>query len=91
MCDIIPPVFYHKFRPDHGNLDKNFFNSNDHSKNINYVCFDNKNRQLITTYEDGQSFESTYCHLQKRKMKLEFVQYEDKFYIKEHEFTVVVD
>jgi|UniRef100_A0A6C0CZB6 glycosyltransferase involved in cell wall biosynthesis len=90
MCDIVPPMFYHLVRPNHPEFKKNFFNNRSPNKNINYVYFSKKDKQLITVYDDGESHETTYCHLQKRSMSLNFTEYTE-FYIKEHEFSLVLE
>ena len=83
-------MFYHLVRPNHAEFKKNFFNNRSANKNINYVYFNKHDKQLITVYDDGESHETTYCHLQKRSMSLNFTEYTE-FYIKEHEFTLTLD
>ena len=83
MCDIVPPCFYHLFRK---NLqEKNFFNVTHPEKNIKHVFYDEK---LITYYDDGSSEESSYCHLQKRKMTI--MHNDSSYYINEDSFFQIV-
>ena len=85
FCDIIPPCFYWMVRPDHESYKKNFFNNSKPHKNIHYLRYDRKGG-LQTVYDDGEICETSYCHLQKRKMSLPFSSYENGFYIGETGF-----
>jgi mannosyltransferase OCH1-like enzyme len=88
FCDIIPECFYGMFRPDWKERSKNFFNNSHPEKNINHLFFDKIHEKLITIYDDGQSYENTYCHLQKRKMELPFNEYKTGYYINENNFSL---
>jgi hypothetical protein len=86
FCDVIPPCFYHMFRPDHATLPKNFFNGSQPGKNISYLYFNKE--KLMVAYDGGETVETTYCHLQKRTMSLPFTDYTDGYYIGEHAFSL---
>ena len=81
MCDIIPPCFYHMFRKEEQL--KNFFNNKHPHKNIKHIVY---NKTLITCYDDGSEEESSYCHLQKRKMDIHLTNHSE-YYINESTFT----
>jgi glycosyltransferase involved in cell wall biosynthesis len=83
MCDIVPPCFYHMFRKDEHV--KNFFNNRHPTKNIKHVFY---NKKLITYYDDGTHEESSYCHLQKRKMDM-YLTNHTEYYINESTFTQI--
>ena len=87
FCDIVPPIFYNMIRPNHESYEKNFFNNSKPLKNINHLYYDKIQSKLITIYDDGESYETTYCHLQKRKMEISFTTYEKGFYIYENKFV----
>ena len=74
-------------RPNHESYEKNFFNNSKPLKNINHLYYDKIQSKLITIYDDGESYETTYCHLQKRKMEISFTTYEKGFYIYENKFV----
>ena len=87
MCDIIPPCFYGLFRQE-SELKENmkiFFNNKHPSKNIKHIYYDKK---LITYYDDGTQEESSYCHLQKRKMDI-YLTNDKSYYINESTFTKI--
>jgi hypothetical protein len=86
FCDVIPPCFFHLSRPDHKDYDINFYDLYDPKKNIKHIHFDKTNSKLTVVYEDGERRETTYAHLQKRKMDLQFNSYDDEFFILEHSF-----
>jgi hypothetical protein len=85
FCDIVPPCFYHLFRPDHPNWDKNFFDAYNPTKNIDYVFYDDRDA-LTVVYDDGTEREAIYCHLQKRPMQIDFSTASGGFNIREHSF-----
>lgn len=102
FCDIVPPMFYHLFRPDHERFAKNFFDVTQHKKNISFLRYDDGN--LKVKYEDDSVREISYCHLQKRTMsfdtpiidepnKISMVIPQDfsfnNYFIDEHEFSSV--
>jgi len=87
FCDLVPECFYYLFRPDYASLTKNFFHAYNIPKNISHLYYDNINSKLIMTYDDGESKEVLYCHLQKRKMDLPFNSYIDGYYINEYSFS----
>jgi hypothetical protein len=86
MCDIVPPNFYHIFRPDYATHAKNFFNVTHPKKNISHLYYDKT--KLMLTYDGGETVETAYCHLQKRDMELPFTDYKDGYYICEHAFSI---
>jgi hypothetical protein len=85
FCDIVPPCFFHMFRQDHAQRDKNFFDVYNSGKNITNLYY-NKGKNLTVYYDDGTHRETLYCHLQKRKMDLPFSTYADGYFISEHAF-----
>lgn len=92
FCDIVPPCFFELFRPNYKTYKKNFFNNIKPHKNINYLYYDKKTSVLKTVYDDGESYETTYCHLHKRKMDLPFSlsnsEYNIGYYIGEYSFSL---
>jgi glycosyltransferase involved in cell wall biosynthesis len=89
FCDIVPPCYYHKFRPNHNDLLKNFFDVYNPTQNISYLFFDKNNTKLSVKYDDSNEMkEVLYCHLQKRNMELRFEHYENNFYINEDNFSI---
>jgi len=86
FCDIVPPCFFHKSRPDYKTFEKNFYDLYNPYKNIKAVVYDKS--KLMVEYDDGTSRETLYCHLQKRKMDLPFTSY-DTYYINESGFSVI--
>jgi hypothetical protein len=88
FCDIVPPLFYYRFRKNHRDLPKNFFDCYNSDKNISHLIFDKNNETLKIKYDNQDTIkEVLYCHLQKRKMALPFTQYKGCFYINEHSFS----
>lgn len=95
FCDIIPECFHHLFRTT--NLQhqqekpqqvKNFFNNSKPEKNIQHLFYDKRQGTLTTVYEDGESYETSYCHLQKRKMELKLtLPLNENYYINENNFS----
>jgi len=88
FCDIVPECFYFLFRPEWKVNNKNFFNNSRPGTNLNHLFFDKIQEKLITVYDDGESYETTYCHLQKRKMDLPNEPLDRGFYINETSFSV---
>lgn len=88
FCDIVPPCFYHMSRPNHKDYDNNFHDLYNPTKTIKHLYFDKINSKLIVTYTNGESRETIYGHLQKRKMELPFDSYENGFYINENSFSL---
>jgi hypothetical protein len=87
FCDIVPPCFFHMFRPDHASLEKNFFDVYNSHKNITRLYYE-KDGKITVFYDDGSERETIYCHLQKRAMDLPFTDYEKGYYINEHSFSL---
>ena len=83
FCDVLPPCFYHLSRPEHAKYAKNFFNNLKPAKNITYLKY--KAGSLQTVYDDGEVQETSYVHLQKRKMSYEKV--EDTYWITDTAFV----
>lgn len=88
FCDIVPPCFYHMSRPNHKDYDNNFHDLYNPAKTIKHLYFDKINSKLIVTYTNGETRETIYGHLQKRKMELPFNSYENGFYINENSFSL---
>ena len=84
FCDIVPPCFYSIFRPDSASFSINFFNVAKPRKNILYLLRES-NGSLKTFYDDLEIQETSYVHLQKRKLKVS-EQTSDQYYITETKF-----
>ena len=87
FCDIVPPVFFHLFRPDHKERARNFFDVYNAQKDIKDLRY-HPDGSLIVYYEDGTQREALYCHLQKRSMTLPFTDSEAGYWIREREFSL---
>jgi glycosyltransferase involved in cell wall biosynthesis len=87
FCDIVPECFFGLFRQDHARRKKNFFDVYHPDKEIDYVRYDGGGR-LTVVYEDGDSRQSIYCHLQKRAMLINFDRHENGYYIREDAFRL---
>jgi tetratricopeptide (TPR) repeat protein len=87
FCDIVPECFFGRFREDHAQRNKNFFDAYHPNKEINYVHYDRDGR-LTVVYDDGESRQSLYCHLQKRAMSMDFERHENGYYIREDAFRL---
>ena len=85
FCDIVPECFFGLFRQDHAQRKKNFFDAYNPDKDIDHVYYDRDGR-LTVVYDDGDSRQSIYCHLQKRAMSMDFDRYENGYYIREDAF-----
>ena len=59
----------------------------DDGEEIKYILFDKKNKQLVVEFTNKNRKEFVYVHLQKRKMKINFHNYTDIFYINHDSFT----
>jgi glycosyltransferase involved in cell wall biosynthesis len=88
FCDIVPPCFYHLSRPNHKDYTNNFYDLYNPTKSISNLYFDKINQKLNVFYDNGETREAAYGHLQKRKMQLPFTSYDNGFYIKEHSFSL---
>jgi hypothetical protein len=88
FCDIVPQCFWGLFRQDHAQRKKNFFDVYHSDKEIDYVHYDRSGR-LTVVYEDGDSRQCIYCHLQKRAMLMDFVRYENGYDIREDAFCLI--
>jgi glycosyltransferase involved in cell wall biosynthesis len=89
FCDIVPPCYYDRFRVNHMDLSKNFFDVYNPTINITYLHFNNK--KLIVKYDEKEEpKEVLYCHLQKRPMVKLFLNYTNEFYINEHTFSLTI-
>lgn len=88
FCDIVPELFFGRFRPDYSTRQKNFFDAYHSDKDITHVFCDQDGR-LTVLYDDGESRRSIYCHLQKRAMKLEDGQFEKGYFVRENAFEPV--
>lgn len=87
FCDIVPPCFYDRFRKDHIQRKKNFFDVYNSTKDITNLFYNKELSNLTVYYDDGSSRETLYCHLQKRKMDMPFHSYENGYYIHESRFS----
>jgi hypothetical protein len=88
FCDVVPPCFYHLSRPNHKEYTNNFYDLYNPTKSISHLYFDKDDAKLKVFYDNGESRETTYCHLQKRKMELTFDSYDKGYYINEHSFSL---
>src|SRR5215469_8157606 len=87
FCDITPECFFGLFRPDHRQRKKNFFEGYHPEKDIDHLYYDRDGR-LTVVYDDGESRQAIYCHLQKRAMSIDFNQHENGYYIHEEAFSL---
>lgn len=87
FCDIVPPMFFHLFRPDHKQRSRNFFDVYNAQKDIKYG-WSHPDGTLTVYYEDGTLRDVLYCHLQKRSMTLPFTDSKTGYCVKEHEFSL---
>jgi glycosyltransferase involved in cell wall biosynthesis len=87
FCDIIPECFFGLFRPDYQQRKKNFFEGYHPEKDIHHLYYDRDGR-LTVVYDDGESRQAIYCHLQKRAMSIDFNQHENGYYIHEEAFSL---
>jgi hypothetical protein len=86
ICDVIPAIYFDKFRPDHATRSSNFFNHLQPVKNIQSIhCTPDS---ILTTYDDSTSYETAYCHIQKRAMTYDGSSY-TSFSITETGFTAI--
>ena len=88
FCDIVPERFFGLFRQDHAQRKKNFFDVYHPNKDIDHVSYDRDGR-LTVVYDDRDSRQSIYCHLQKRAMALDFDRSENGYDILEDAFRLV--
>ena len=88
FCDVVPECFFGLFRRDYAQRKKNFFDAYHPEKDIDYVHYDRDGR-LTVVYDDRDSRQSIYCHLQKRAMSMDFDQYENGYYIREDAFRLI--
>ena len=72
FLDIIPPRY-------------SLFHTSD-KKEIKYIVFDKKNKNLIASFKNLDDKEYIYAHLQKRKMEVKFSNYNDEFYFNKDSF-----
>jgi hypothetical protein len=68
FCDIVPPCFFNRFRPDHATRTKNFFDVYNPQKDITHITCELPSHTLTVQYDDGSSREALYVHLQKRPL-----------------------
>jgi hypothetical protein len=90
FCDIVPECFFGLFRKDHAQRKKNFFDAYNPDKDIDHVYYDRDGR-LTVVYDNGESRQSIYCHLQKRAMSLDFDRYENGYAIREDTFRLAAE
>lgn len=88
FCDVVPECFYEKRRPDYKTREKNFFHVYNTNKNISHLYYDKVKSKLTMIYDDGESVETLYCHLQKRPMVLPFSSYDKGYFINESDFSL---
>ena len=75
------------FRKDHVDRGKNFFDGYNPDKEIDWRQEYTADGRLVVKYEDGSLRQSIYCHLQKRKMKLDFADHRNGYRIVENAFV----
>ena len=85
FCDIVPPCFYERSRPNWKSYTKNFYDLYNPTKNIHHIHYNSK---LTVHYDDGTRREALYCHMQKRKMTLPFTN-RTSYHINETGFSVI--
>jgi len=88
FCDIVPECFFGLLRADHAQREKNFFENYRPDKDIRHLYCDREGRMTVV-YDDGESRQSIYCHIQKRHMALDFDRAENGYYIGEHAFSLL--
>ena len=74
FCDVLPPF-------------KDSFIMVGENNNIKYLYFNKVTEKLIVILENNNELEVTYCHLQKRKMSINFINYHNFFYIFKDQFS----
>ena len=87
FCDVVPECYFELFRKDHAQRKKNFFDGYHSDKEIDYVHYD-RDGKLTVVYEDRDSRQSLYCHMQKRAMSINFDRHENGYYIGEKAFSL---
>jgi hypothetical protein len=87
FCDIVPECFFGLFRPDYAQRPRNFFDAYNPTKDIDHLYYDREGR-LTVVYENLDSRQAMYCHLQKRAMSINFDRYENGYYIRENTFSL---
>jgi Glycosyl transferases group 1 len=85
FCDIVPERFYAMFRQDHAERKKNFFETYHPDKDIDHLHYDREGR-LTVVYDNRDSRQAIYCHLQKRAMSMNFERYKNGYDIFEDAF-----
>jgi hypothetical protein len=55
---------------------------------IKHLSYDKTDGRLFVYFEDGRVQEASYAHLQKRAMRMDFKEYQTKFYIKKASFEL---
>jgi hypothetical protein len=86
FTDVIPPCFFHLSRPDHAKYAKNYYSLYKPAKNINYM-HRKANGHLETVFDDGEIQETSYLHMQKRKLTVNLPLGQTEYYIHEPGFT----
>jgi hypothetical protein len=87
FCDIVPEHFYAMFRQDHAERKKNFFETYHPDKEIDHLHYDREGR-LTVVYDNRDSRQAIYCHLQKRAMSMDLERYENGYDIFEDAFRL---
>jgi hypothetical protein len=87
FCDIIPESFkygtyYQKY------VRNELVMEGKPDRVIKYLTFDKKLEKLIIKFENNEELETSYIHLQKRKMDINFEKYNDIFYIFKNSFDI---
>ena len=57
---------------------------------ISYLEFNTSTESLIAYFKDGTQRNTSYVHLQKRPMTVEFSSYTDNFYITSNQFVTTL-
>ena len=84
FCDIIPESFKKNTKIERNEL----VMTTKQDEVIHYVSFDKKLEKLIIKFKNNEELETSYIHLQKRKMDINFEKYNDIFYIFKNSFEI---
>ncbi|GJE41254.1 DUF6625 family protein [Methylobacterium soli] len=88
FCDVVPERFVHLFRSDVHDSGGCFFDAYHPDRDIKEIrC--NRDGRLTVLQTDGSSWETIYCHLQKRNMSLNIENPASEFMIRRDGFYTV--
>ena len=79
FADIVPPLW-----------SNSEFKTTTSKQLVKHITFDKFSKSLVVLFDDGNTKDVTYAHLQKRKMLYEFTDYNDIFYILKDRFSLTI-